>query len=47
MQGSRHSHLIPALVPELLSIHPCFDMPEADIEDPACKSCYFDEPLAT
>lgn len=37
MQGSRHSHLIPSLVPELIAIHPCFDMPEADIEDPACK----------
>lgn len=35
MQGSRHSQMIPSLVPELIAIHPCFDMPEADIEDPA------------
>jgi len=34
-QGSRHANLTLLLVPELLAIHPFFDMPEADVEDPS------------
>ncbi|XP_071440620.1 integrator complex subunit 4 [Hetaerina americana] len=33
--GERHPELTLPLVPELLSIHPFFDMPEPDVEDPA------------
>ena len=36
LQGSRHPELTLLLVPELLAIHPFFDMPEADVEDPSC-----------
>jgi len=31
-----HPELTLPLVPELLNIHPFFDMPEHDVEDPAC-----------
>jgi len=34
-QGSRHPNLTLLLAPELLAIHPFFDMPEADVEDPS------------
>ncbi|KAK3907732.1 Integrator complex subunit 4 [Frankliniella fusca] len=33
--GSMHPELTLPLVPELLNIHPFFDMPEHDVEDPA------------
>uniref|UniRef100_A0A1B6E309 Integrator complex subunit 4 n=1 Tax=Clastoptera arizonana TaxID=38151 RepID=A0A1B6E309_9HEMI len=33
--GSRHPELTLPLVPELLAIHPFFDTPEPDVEDPA------------
>ena len=35
--GFCHPDLTLLLVPELLTIHPFFDMPEADIEDPLCN----------
>lgn len=34
--GERHPELTLPLVPELLAIHPFFDMPEPDVEDPIC-----------
>ncbi|XP_060072180.1 integrator complex subunit 4-like [Ylistrum balloti] len=33
--GKHHAHLILPLVPELLCLHPYFDTPEPDMEDPA------------
>ncbi|EFX70011.1 hypothetical protein DAPPUDRAFT_328539 [Daphnia pulex] len=33
--GPRHPDLTLLLVPELLTVHPFFDMPEADVEDPS------------
>ncbi|XP_039300674.1 integrator complex subunit 4-like, partial [Nilaparvata lugens] len=36
--GALHPELTLPLVPELLSIHPFFDMPEPDVEDPAYLS---------
>lgn len=33
--GTRHPYLVLPLVPELLGIHPYFDLPEPDVEDPA------------
>lgn len=33
--GSSHPNLTLLLVPELLTVHPFFDMPEADVEDPS------------
>nr|CAD7263757.1 unnamed protein product [Timema shepardi] len=34
--GQSHPELTLPLVPELLAIHPFFDTPEPDVEDPAC-----------
>lgn len=34
--GQRHSILTLALVPELLAIHPMFETPEPNVEDPSC-----------
>lgn len=34
--GGNHPELTLLLVPEILAIHPFFDTPEPDIEDPAC-----------
>lgn len=34
--GSSHPHLTLLIVPYLLSIHPFLDLPEPDVEDPAC-----------
>ncbi|XP_049803533.1 integrator complex subunit 4 [Schistocerca nitens] len=36
--GQQHPELTLILVPELLAIHPFFDMPEPDVEDPAYVS---------
>ncbi|CAN7995836.1 unnamed protein product [Ixodes pacificus] len=33
--GTKHPYLVLPLVPELLGIHPYFDLPEPDVEDPA------------
>lgn len=35
--GSLHATLTLPLVPELLAIHPFFDTPEQNVDDPACK----------
>ncbi len=34
--GSLHASLTLPLVPELLAIHPFFDTPEPNVDDPAC-----------
>jgi len=34
--GLRHSTLTLALVPELLAIHPMFETPEPNVEEPSC-----------
>lgn len=34
--GEGHPELTLPLVPELLAIHPFFDTPEPDVEDPIC-----------
>ena len=34
--GQRHSQLTMMLAEELLCLHPYFDSPEPDTEDPAC-----------
>jgi integrator complex subunit 4 len=35
--GKNHSKFVLILVPYLLSLHPVFEMPEADMDDPICK----------
>ena len=35
--GGNHADVTLPLVPELLSVHPFFDTPEPDVEDPLCK----------
>ncbi|KAJ4445386.1 hypothetical protein ANN_07191 [Periplaneta americana] len=37
--GQAHPELTLPLVPELLAIHPFFDTPEPDVEDPASQHC--------
>lgn len=39
--GQAHPELTLPLVPELLAIHPFFDTPEPDVEDPACILWYW------
>lgn len=34
--GLRHPTLTLALVPELLAIHPMFETPEPNVEEPSC-----------
>jgi hypothetical protein len=34
--GKRHSSLVHAMVPDLLSCHPYFETTEVDLEDIAC-----------
>lgn len=34
--GQRHPTLTLALVPELLAIHPMFETPEPNVEEPSC-----------
>lgn len=34
--GSKHATLVLPLTTRLLGVHPFFDMPEPDVEDPAC-----------
>jgi len=34
--GLRHPTLTLALVPELLAIHPMFETPEPNVEEPTC-----------
>ncbi|GBP13015.1 Integrator complex subunit 4 [Eumeta japonica] len=36
--GSSHASLVLPLVARLLALHPFFDMPEPDVEDPACDA---------
>ena len=36
LQGRRHPELVLLLTPQLLALHPFFDMPEPDVEDPVC-----------
>lgn len=40
--GLRHPTLTLALVPELLAIHPMFETPEPNVDEPSCiLLCYF------
>lgn len=38
--GCLHATLTLPLVPELLAIHPFFDTPEPNVDDPACMIKY-------
>lgn len=35
--GAQHPELVVALVPQLLNIHPFFDMAEPDVDNPQCN----------